>query len=347
MAKEVKGLKAMLGDGDRVIVAEGYLFEFERRGYLKAGAFVPEVVIEHPNLVRNLYEEFVHAGSDVVEAFTYYAHREKLRVIGRDSELEAINRKALKIAREVANETGTLMAGNICNTTIYRPDSEEVHNRIRQMFKEQIQWAVQEGADFIIGETFSDYGEAKLAVECIQEHGNGLPAVITMAPTKSGSSNDGIPMPEVCKKLEEDGAACVGINCMRGPDTMLPLIREVRAACSGPIACLPVPYRTNDSMMSMVNLIDPITGEKSFPCDLDAWLCSKTSIERLTKDLLDIGVQYIGLCCGSRAYMIRAMAEAIGRKPPASRYTADMSLHYSRLADESHSYSGNGFTANR
>ena len=60
----------------------------------------------------------------------------------------------------------------------------------------------------------------------------GLPAVITMAPTKSGSSNDGIPMPEVCKKLEEDGAACVGINCMRGPDTMLPLIREVRAACS-------------------------------------------------------------------------------------------------------------------
>ena len=60
----------MLGDGDRVIVAEGYLFEFERRGYLKAGAFVPEVVIEHPNLVRNLYEEFVHAGSDVVEAFT-------------------------------------------------------------------------------------------------------------------------------------------------------------------------------------------------------------------------------------------------------------------------------------
>ena len=56
-------------------------------------------------------------------------------MIGRDSELEAINRKALKIAREVANETGTLMAGNICNTTIYRPDSEEVHNRIRQMFK--------------------------------------------------------------------------------------------------------------------------------------------------------------------------------------------------------------------
>ena len=52
------------------MVAEGYLFEFERRGYLRAGAFVPEVVTEHPELVKQLHEEFVHAGSDVVLAFT-------------------------------------------------------------------------------------------------------------------------------------------------------------------------------------------------------------------------------------------------------------------------------------
>ena len=51
-------------------MAEGYLIEFERRGYLKGGAFVPEVVLEHPELVRQLHEEFVHAGSDVVVAFT-------------------------------------------------------------------------------------------------------------------------------------------------------------------------------------------------------------------------------------------------------------------------------------
>src|SRR4029077_18709208 len=60
-----------------VICAEGYLFEFERRGYLQAGAFVPEVVLEHPELVEQLHTEFVRAGSDVVEAFTYYGHRAK------------------------------------------------------------------------------------------------------------------------------------------------------------------------------------------------------------------------------------------------------------------------------
>lgn len=57
-------------DGESIVVAEGYIFEFERRGYLRAGCFVPEVVIDHPELVRQLHEEFVHAGSDVVLAFT-------------------------------------------------------------------------------------------------------------------------------------------------------------------------------------------------------------------------------------------------------------------------------------
>ena len=64
------GLLERLRAGETVICAEGYLFEFDRRGYLKSGAYVPEVVIDHPHLVKNMYEEFVHAGSDVIEAFT-------------------------------------------------------------------------------------------------------------------------------------------------------------------------------------------------------------------------------------------------------------------------------------
>ena len=66
---------ARLRSEDGLIVAEGYLFEFEQRGYLKAGAYVPEVVLEHPELVRDLHREFVHAGSDVVLAFTVFILR--------------------------------------------------------------------------------------------------------------------------------------------------------------------------------------------------------------------------------------------------------------------------------
>ena len=86
---------------------------------MQAGAFVPEAVLDHPEVVAQVHRDFVHAGSDVVEAFTYYAHREKLRIIGREHQLEAMNRGALTIAKAVAAETGALFAGDICNTNIY------------------------------------------------------------------------------------------------------------------------------------------------------------------------------------------------------------------------------------
>src|SRR5690242_3172259 len=123
-----------------VVCAEGYLFECERRGYLQAGAFVPEVVLEHPEVVRQLHHEFVHAGSDVVEAFTYYAHREKLRQIGRERQLEELNRAALEIARDVADDTGTLLAGNISNTNAFLPDDADSRREVRGMFEEQVSW---------------------------------------------------------------------------------------------------------------------------------------------------------------------------------------------------------------
>src|SRR6266446_6297967 len=93
-----------------VLAAEGYLFELERRGYLKAGAYVPEVVLDYPDALRELHREFLRAGSDVMEAFTYYAHRDKLRVIGRENDLEPMNRQALKIASEIAKERNALVA---------------------------------------------------------------------------------------------------------------------------------------------------------------------------------------------------------------------------------------------
>src|SRR6266702_6325614 len=132
-----KGLLARLKKGP-VICAEGYLFELERRGYLQAGAFVPEAVLEHPRVVEQLHRDFVHAGSDVVEAFTYYAHREKLRIIGREKDLQKINKQALKIAKKVAKENGSLVAGNIFNTSVYVPDDAKAAKEVRRQFREQI-----------------------------------------------------------------------------------------------------------------------------------------------------------------------------------------------------------------
>src|SRR6059058_3127613 len=127
---------------DVVLGAEGYLFELERRGFLKSGPYVPEVVLDHPDAVRELHREFLRAGSDVMVAFTYYGHREKLRTIGREGDLEPLNRQALRLAREVAGEGDALVAGNICNTWAYDPDQPERSGQVvREMYREQVGWA--------------------------------------------------------------------------------------------------------------------------------------------------------------------------------------------------------------
>src|SRR6059036_1869239 len=99
-----------------VLGAEGYVFELERRGYIKAGPYVPEVILDAPDALRQLHREFLRAGADVMVALTYYAHREKLKDVGRAGELEPMNRAAVRIANEIAREGGALVAGNICNT---------------------------------------------------------------------------------------------------------------------------------------------------------------------------------------------------------------------------------------
>ena len=167
-----------------VLGAEGYVFELERRGYIKAGPFVPEVVLDFPDAVRELHREFLRAGADVMVALTYYAHREKLRDVGREDDLEAMNRQAVRIAREVAREGDALVAGNVCNTWAYDPDDPATKQTVRAMYAEQLGWAAEEGIDFVISETNDYLGEALIALEVTSEL--GLPAMVTLAPTQPG-----------------------------------------------------------------------------------------------------------------------------------------------------------------
>jgi betaine-homocysteine S-methyltransferase len=303
-----------------VLCAEGYLFELERRGYLQAGAYVPEVVLEHPHVVEQLHHEFVHAGSDVVEAFTYYGHREKLRLIGKEDLLEPLNRGALAIAARVAGETGALLAGNVCNTNVYVDDAAS-RRAVRAMFEEQAAWAAAEGVDFVIAETFQFGGEALLALEAIRAA--GLDAVVTLAIHREPCTREGWSPAEACRRLADAGATVVGLNCIRGPETLLPLLGEVHAAVDVPVAALPVPYRTH----ALEPTFQSLDGGRAFPVALDRHTCDRFEVAEFARAALALGVSYLGLCCGAAPHHIRAMAEAMGRRPPASRYSPDMSKH--------------------
>ncbi|OHD67727.1 MAG: hypothetical protein A2W19_16555 [Spirochaetes bacterium RBG_16_49_21] len=320
--KNKKGILERLKQ-DVVLGAEGYLFELERRGYIKAGPFVPEAVLDHPSAVKELHREFLLAGAEVMVAFTYYAHRSRMRRIGREIDIEQLNRTALRIAAEVAGEGGALVAGNLSETWMYdhreHAKSEKI---VRPLFEEQIRWAREEGADFIIAETFDHAGEALIALDVIRQ--SGLPSCITFTPLRD-TTRDGYAWDDACRMLEDKGADIVGINCGRGPATVYGILEKIRKAVKCFVAAQPVPYRTTPERPYFQKLEHPDRG-CAFPVALEPFLLTRFDMAGFALAARDMGVNYIGLCCGGAPHYIRAMAEAMGRKVPASRYSPDKSV---------------------
>ena len=323
-------------DETGVVCAEGFLFEIERRGYMASGAFVPEVVLENPQALRALHRDFQHAGSDVVQAFTYNGHREKMRVLGKEHLLEPLNRTALEIAREIAESPPegepNLLAGNVSNTNIWHPEDAAAQRETREMFDEMCGWAADAGADFIIGETFYYAGEAFAALDAVRQ--TGLPAVITIAPMGENKMRDGWEIADTCAELEQRGADVVGMNCFRGPPTMMPYIKEIRARVRCHVAALPVAFRTTEDHPTFFNLPDgnncacPSPHGRPFPTALEPMSCNRYEIRAFAEEAWNLGVRYLGVCCGASPVYIREVAEAAGRTPPAGKYREDMSRHF-------------------
>ncbi|MDH3404424.1 MAG: homocysteine S-methyltransferase family protein, partial [Acidobacteriota bacterium] len=280
------------------------------RGWVQAGPFTPEVSLTHPEAVAELHREFLRAGAEVLTTLTFYASDDKLATVGMQGKVEEINRAAVRIAREAAAGSDALVAGNISLTWKYDPAEPSSADRVRELFDRQLGWQVDEGVDFVIGETFSALGEALVAVERIKAAGKV--AMVTMSFEKEPRSYEGHSPAECCRRLAGAGAEIVGVNCLRGPAATLPLMREIRAAVDGFVACQPVAYRTPAD--------DPdFTALPEFPHGLEPLQLSRAEMADYALEARELGVDFIGSCCGSVAAHVRAMARALGKLPPAER----------------------------
>ena len=327
-------------NNEPVICAEGYLFAMERRGYLSAGAFVPEVVLENPEVVTQLHKEFIRAGSDVVQAFTYYGHREKLRLIGKEELLEPLQKNALKIAKEAANEfkdLNLLVCGDVANTNIFDPNDKKSFMECQKMYEEQVRWAKEVGVDFIVAETISWIDEMKIALKAIKDE--GMIAVANFAIPRGDKTRDGYSAQDACKIIEELGADVVGLNCYRGPKMTMKLLKDIRKNVSCHVAGLPVPYRTTETDPTFLNIVDKqcdcIPGDNAFPLALDNFLCNRFEMAEFAKECVEQKINFIGICCGAEAHHVREMALAVGKKPISRKYLPDMSKHFHHGTDKS------------
>ena len=113
---------------------------------------------------------------------------------------------------------------NISNSNIWKENDKQSQKEVESMFSEMIGWAVDEGADMLIGETFYYAEEAFKALEVMKKA--NLPTVLTISPMGENVMRDGKSVVDTCKELEQKGADVVGLNCFRGPATMFPFLKD-------------------------------------------------------------------------------------------------------------------------
>jgi betaine-homocysteine S-methyltransferase len=304
-----KGLLDRLRDG--IVLGDGgYLLELEKRGYVRAGPFTPEVSLTNPDALAQLHREFLRAGADVLQALTFYASEDKLATVGLAGKVGDINRAAVAVARRVADEGDALVAGNLSLTWAYDPADEASADRVRALFDRQLEDFVDVGVDFIVAETFTWLGEALIATERARR--TGLPVMTTMSYEAEPRAYEGDSPGDCARKLVDAGADVVGVNCLRNPDLTLPLVAEMRQATPAYIAAQPVAYRTPPDKPDFTSLAE-------FPFGLDPLQLPREAMGNFASQARDLGVRYIGSCCGSVAAHVRAMAQALGKRAEDAR----------------------------
>jgi betaine-homocysteine S-methyltransferase len=130
---------------------------------------------------------------------------------------------------------------------------------------------------------------------------------------------------ECARKLVDAGADVVGVNCLRGPEQALPIVKEMRAAVSSYVVSQPVAYRTSPEKPDFTSLPE-------FPLALDPLQLTRADMANYAREAQSLGVNYIGSCCGSVAAHVKEMAKALGKLPETDRpwridYTRPMSAY--------------------
>ncbi len=300
-----------------VLCDGGYLIELERRGYVRSGSdqekvgtgrgsgtFTPEVAIEHPAALRELHAEFLRAGAQVLQALTFFATRTKLDRAGYGKETEAINRAAVRIAREVAGDRA-LVAGSVSRTQLMEREGPSAAPRIRDLLAEQVGFLKDAGVDFLILETFFHVSEMRIGLEVARATGLPVVATYSLRP-KPDETTDGVAAGEACAIAVKEGAIAAGLNCEQEPARMLPVLKRIRAALPAGafVAAQPAALRTSDATPYF-------TGMPEFPDALETIQLARNTFADFGRAAKADDIRFVGGCCGANAAYIRALARGL------------------------------------
>merc|ERR1711892_1207596 len=288
--------------------------------------WTPEAAAEHPQAVEQLGVEFARAGADITQIFTFWCHEDALPK-GCKFLCDEINQAACDIATKVSSSRGTIKAGGITQTGIF-DQSKADKNKIKGELRSALEILVKNGIELIICEYFRNILEMEWAIEVALEYGLPVGATMCMGP---GGDESGIAVGECAVRMAKAGATLVGVNCLFDPFVCLDVIKGMKVALdafelSPYLMAQPLGYRVPDGgSFGWVEIPE-------FPFSVEPRQITRFEARKWAREAFNLGVKYIGGCCGFEPYHIRAMAEELadvrGGLPEASdKSDHDLAIH--------------------
>jgi 5-methyltetrahydrofolate--homocysteine methyltransferase len=253
-----------------------------------------ELSLREPDRVREMHRDYVDAGADVLTTNSFGGNRIRLTRAGLADQLEAFNRSAAELAREVAGDK-VLVAGDIGPSGEFlEPLGDHPYSEFVDAFAEQSRALAAGGVDFLLIETMSDLGEVRTAIEGAKSTGLGV--VATMSFDTNKRTMMGVTPADAARAMVEYGADAVGANCGNSPDEMTDILREMREA-----------------MPDAVTLGQANAGIPEIRGGRVVYNSSPEEMAGHARQWAELGVQAIGACCGSTPETIRAIGEVVDR----------------------------------
>lgn len=251
-------------------------------------------ILKHRDILKELQQSYVNAGSRVLYAPTFGANRMNLSLHHLEEHIKEMNDALVSLARESAKDMA-FVAGDITTTgKMMEPAGDLTYETAFEVYKEQISYLSQAGVDFIIAETMINIEETLAAVDAASQVCE-LPILCTMTVEADGSIFSGGNAVEAALALESAGASAVGINCSVGPDQLVSVVRNIKEAVSIPVIAKP-----NAGM--------PLIDEQGNA----VYNMTPAEFAKHMKVLVENGTSIIGGCCGTTPAYIRAVAEELG-----------------------------------
>ena len=285
---------------DSILIADGAMGSMLHEAVGAVRCF-DELNTTEPEAVFRVHQAYIEAGAQIIETNTFGANRFKLAPLGLGDDVQRLNSRGVKIAREARESAAreVLIAGSIGPLGIGVQARHPEPDQILAVFREQALALEERGVDLFILETFSYIEELLLAIDAIRSF-SSLPVVAQLTYSEEGTIYGDIRPFVAAAALKGKNIQVLGANCTLGPQSLLPILQELVNAGNGSVSGMPnagFPKREGDR----------IVYPKSSP----------DYFAQFAREAGGLGVRLLGGCCGTTPAHIRAMAEAVKSLRPA------------------------------